>query len=343
MHAACMQNRDSSLLCFFRVLPSSFLLRPPLVPSLVLKLSSKLPFLRSTLSKPRMSVSPVYLFQHRVDPLLLYERNGIDTRFFTGEIFESNVSPECQQWGPSLQGNCKYQLMIHRNARHSATHYLSTTRMSWVATGVLQNRLLTQWVPLKIFLLHPLQVLHLWHCVYLYLFFQTLLTNAQRATDGGPLNPTAAEFFKTNDEAAIKKKQEAYRTANAGSIATAASAFKSATPFPAFVASSSWERCYPCELYPMVTTKMCRSILIIKHFISDHFRSFRPTNIRIVIEKRTLTKFNYWIHHWKSLIYSFISVTYQCAGVLHTVHVVVLYPGDKDDSYYESLTIIRIG
>ena len=69
--------------------------------------------------------------------------------------------------------------------------------------------------------------------------FKTLLTNAQRAADGGPLNPTAADFFKTNDEAAIKKKQEAYRTANAGSIATAASAFKSATPFPAFVASSS--------------------------------------------------------------------------------------------------------
>merc|ERR1711934_68404 len=59
------------------------------------------------------------------------------------------------------------------------------------------------------------------------------------STDGGPLNPTAAEFFKTNGEAAIKKKQEAFRTANTAKVATAASAFASATPFPAFVASMS--------------------------------------------------------------------------------------------------------
>ena len=74
---------------------------------------------------------------------------------FLSPMFHPNVSNEGQVCKVTASPNWWYI------ARHAATHYLSTTRMSWVATGVLQNRLLTQWVPLKIFLLHPLQVLHL--------------------------------------------------------------------------------------------------------------------------------------------------------------------------------------
>lgn len=100
-------------------------------------------------------------------------RNGIHTLAslqakFLSPMFHPNVSTDGQVCKVTASPKWWYI------ARHAATHYLSTTRMSWVATGVLQNKLLTQWVPLKIFLLHPLQVLHLWRCVYVHLFFSNI-------------------------------------------------------------------------------------------------------------------------------------------------------------------------